>query len=93
MISSITPLSFAPAATARETYSGKSAAAPVEKNLEMAEESGPFTLMSKRLSCRSKASSPARRVPWYWALGSSSSSAPIKPRSLLYMLLSKRIFS
>ena len=74
-------LSSMPTFTARAMYSGKRTADwEVEKNLSTRSLPAPFTRMSKRLSCRWKASSPSRAVPLYCSLGSSFSSTWEKVR-------------
>ena len=53
-----------PCRTTRETNSGNSTAeSEVWKNFSTMSLPAPFTWMSKRFSCRWKASSPSRGVP------------------------------
>ena len=67
--------------TARAMYSGKrTAESAVRKNFSTTSLPAPFTLMSKRLSWRWKASSPSRLVPLYCSLGSRRSSTWVKVR-------------
>ena len=76
-------------------YSGNSTAeSAVRKNFSTGSEPAPFTLMSKRLSCRWKASSPSSRVPLYCSEGSSPSSTWVKERpASWYIPFSRRMVS